>query len=77
MHKHKAVARLMLLCALFLIASAAWIPADASVSRMKWQSGTPSQPPPRPPIIGPSAPPDGGAPIPGTGCTGCPSFVPE
>jgi hypothetical protein len=52
---HNAVAKLMLLGVLFLITSVAWIAADATVSgKVRWQSGTPSQPPPPQRPIGPA-----------------------
>jgi hypothetical protein len=64
------------LSAVFLIVSAACMPAAAGVSNgMTTQLGLPGQPPHPPPRPAPGpAAPDGGAPFPSCGPSTCPSL---
>jgi hypothetical protein len=77
----KAAAKLMFLCALFLITNICWTFADTTnVKRMTALLGTPGQPPPRPgpvPNPGPSAPDGANPPLcpPGSSCA--PSLAPR
>jgi hypothetical protein len=68
----KTGAKGVFLLTLFLTASVAWMPASASLTGLKLQTGTPSQPLPKPSAPGPSAP-DGGAPFPCAPGSVCPS----
>lgn len=70
----KATAKLMFLCALFLVTNIYWMLADTGVKRTMALSGTPSQPPPKPgpsPVPGPVAPDGGSIPACYPGTTGC------
>ena len=70
----RAGARLIFLVTLFLTASVAWMPVDASMNVTLLVGGPPTKP--SQPIPGPQAP-DGGNPFPTCPPSGCTSLAPR